>query len=116
MAKKVDDDQRRAEIQAEKFLSLSNRAKKLGELRECLAVVRGLLLNGTPERARIIVAFDDGTERRHMVYGSIRDFWKQLVSERTAIGIPILGATETTLREQIRKQEAALRDMGVTDI
>ena len=63
------------------------------------------------------MAFNEDKDNYHFtMYRSRRDKWDVLVSEDVDISTPILGATETALREQIRKQAGILREMGVTDV
>ena len=114
--KKVDPDQERAQKQSAEFLKMSNGTKLLGQLRECLAFTRMLALTEAPSGSRIIILFDSGEDHAYNPYQSDLDYCKQLVSEPILSGVPLLGVAETALREQIRKQEDALRDMGVTNI
>ena len=117
MVKEVDADQKRAELQADKFRRMSDEASRLGKLRQCLALVRGLINSVTPSNSRVIVAFNENKNRPHgSLYGSPRDDWQIIVSELPNLSVPILGAAETTLREQIRKQESSLQELGVTNV
>lgn len=114
MVKKHDES--RATLQAEKFHEMAKAAEQLGKLRQRPALVRGLLENGASNKSRVIVAFDEGKDAQIGMHRSYRDAWDILVLEDLGVSTPILGATETVLREQIRKQESSLREMGVTDV
>ena len=112
MNKKQDKDP--AETKAEQLKKMAVEADKLGALRGALAQVRGLIGSDDPV-GKIIVLYNDGEQHDRSLYGSARDYWSALGSEKLELSTPILGALETTLREQIRKQETVLREMGVTD-
>ena len=116
--KQVDPARERAKQQAQKFNAMSEAATRLGILRERLAFTRMLLVSEASAEARVIILFDDRKDPtiRGSIYGSHRDAWKKLASEPVSSSVPLLGVAETALREQIRKQENLLRDMGVTDV
>ncbi len=102
------------EERAEKLKQMATAAKTLGNLRGDLAKIRGLInAEGSPQD-KIVVMYDDGEDHSTSIHPRAL-FFKTLGTEQLDLATPILGALETVVREQIRKQETILREMGVTD-
>lgn len=88
---------------------VSSIASTLGTARENLTIVVGLLANGAPDNSRIYVCFEEDCKD----FTSFRIYGDKIFSGEVPLSKHILGATETTLREQIRTMEAKLRELGV---
>ncbi len=96
----------------DRYQKIAELAGKISKCKEQLILVCALLTTKTFDSgAKLIVSYDDGSTNsfHRSLYGLEHE---TLNSEEMNLSIPILGAVETSLREQIRKLEGQLRDLG----
>ena len=93
----------------ERYKKISNVADRLSKYQRQLVSVHALLTTKAfPDASGLVVKYDDGNYNPH----AFGDGLKTLLFEDMDLATPILGAVETALREQIRKEEANLRELG----
>ena len=95
----------------DRYQKIAGLAQKISKCKEQLILVCALLTIKTfDSKAELIVSYNDGSDQAF--YRLIRGALPALIEEKMNLVTPILGAVETSLREQIRKLEGQLRDLG----
>ena len=96
----------------DRYQKISSLAQSLAKKQKQLMLIRALLTSEAfHPKAELILQYDDGKDR----YGGRMYMFEfeTLIREQMDLATPILGAAETSIREQIRKLEEQLRELGV---
>ena len=96
-----------------RYKNIAYLADHISKLQRQLTVIRGLLTTKSFDLgSKLVLKYDDGLDKavHYMMYFDGLDV---LVEEEMELAIPFLGAAETSIREQIRKLEEQLRELGV---